>query len=403
MAAQFYPPIVGGEERHVQNLARHLVARHHEVTVLTLAAGPEDVGTSDDRGVRVVRILSTMQRVPMVHHDLERPHASPLPDGSVARAAGTLIRTMGPDVVHAHNWIVNSLLGRCRASRTPVVLTLHDYSHVCAVKRMMRRGAECAGPSLGKCATCSASHYGVTAGVPIALANFKGAGARAAGVSRFIAVSTPVAERNRLSAGSVPHQVIPNFIPDEILDPLPQVSAWGRDSGPIAFVGDLSDDKGVPVLLAAYRKLKRPPPLVLAGRRAGRSLDLPGGARVLSELPHADVMTLMRSSRFVVVPSVWPDPCPTVVLEAMAVGRPVIAAASGGIVDMVQHGVTGRLVAPGDATALGAAMVEVLDLADQGRAMGISGRVAVEAFTASHVVPRIESVYAEVAGHRRGG
>jgi glycosyltransferase involved in cell wall biosynthesis len=198
----------------------------------------------------------------------------------------------------------------------------------------------------------------------------------------------------------VPHEVIPNFIPDDLLDSLRREAVRGSDGGPIVFVGDLSRDKGVPELLAAYRGLVKPPPLLLAGRRTALSLDLPDGARVISELPHADVMALMRSSRFVVVPSVWPDPCPTVVLEAMAVGRPVVATSTGGIVDMVQPGVTGLLVAPGDAVSLRTAMTDVLGLDDLGRSLGASGRVAVELFTTSHVVPRIESLYGELAGVR---
>ena len=55
---------------------------------------------------------------------------------------------------------------------------------------------------------------------------------------------------------------------------------------------------------------------------------------------------LMRTACVVVVPSTFLDPCPTVVLEAMAVGRPVVAAASGGIVDLVEEEFTGLLVAP---------------------------------------------------------
>ena len=61
----------------------------------------------------------------------------------------------------------------------------------------------------------------------------------------------------------------------------------------------------------------------------GESWDFPPGVQWLGEQPHAEVIKLFRSARAVVVPSVWSDPCPTVVLEAMAAGRPVAAAASG--------------------------------------------------------------------------
>jgi len=88
------------------------------------------------------------------------------------------------------------------------------------------------------------------------------------------------------------------------------------------------------------------------------------------------------------------------VLEAMAVGRPVVAAASGGIVDMVEDGVTGRLVEPADPQALAKALADVLALPDQGHAMGLAGRQAVEAFTAGRIVPRIEDAYIQLLGDR---
>ena len=71
-----------------------------------------------------------------------------------------------------------------------------------------------------------------------------------------------------------------------------------------------------------------------------------------------------------VVPSIVQDCCPTVVLEAMAVGRPVVAAASGGIVDLVDDGVTGLLVPPGDPVALSTALSTVLDDPQRASAMG---------------------------------
>ena len=110
-------------------------------------------------------------------------------------------------------------------------------------------------------------------------------------------------------------------------------------------------------------------------------------------LPHDQVLSLFRSARTVVVPSVWSDPCPTVVLEAMAAGRPVVAAASGGILDMVVDGVTGVLVPPGDAAALAGAINSVLSDPDRGRAFGAAGRDRAREFTVSSVVERIERMY----------
>ena len=195
-----------------------------------------------------------------------------------------------------------------------------------------------------------------------------------------------------LSGAGLDAEVIPNFIPDEIIvDEIPSASA----DAPLLFVGDLVPDKGVHVLLDAYRLLDDPPPLVLAGRPTpGLAQSIPEGVLLAGALPHEHVLRLFRSARAVVVPSVWSDPCPTVVLEAMAAGRPVIAAASGGILDMVVDGATGLLVRPGDASALAQAITSILSDPRTARAFGIAGRDRAREFTVSAVVERIECMYA---------
>jgi glycogen(starch) synthase len=77
----------------------------------------------------------------------------------------------------------------------------------------------------------------------------------------------------------------------------------------------------------------------------------------------------------------------------MAAGRPVVAAASGGIVDMVVDGVTGVLVPPGDVPALARGIDSVLSDPDRGRAFGAAGRDRAREFTVSTVVERIERMY----------
>jgi glycosyltransferase involved in cell wall biosynthesis len=104
-----------------------------------------------------------------------------------------------------------------------------------------------------------------------------------------------------------------------------------------------------------------------------------------------------------VVPSVWSDPCPTVVLEAMAAGRPVVGAASGGIIDMVVDGSTGLLVPPGDSAALAGALAALLSQPETARAFGIAGRRRAREFTVSAVVPRIEQMYRDAIEPKTAG
>ncbi len=123
----------------------------------------------------------------------------------------------------------------------------------------------------------------------------------------------------------------------------------------------------------------------------------PPNVVVLKNWPHAAVMTAWRHSLAGIVPSIWPDPCPTVAMEAMAVGKPVIASRIGGLPDIVADGQTGILVPPRDADALRAALARLIDDPDLAARMGEAGRARVGAFHASTVTAAIESVYAEVS------
>ena len=205
-------------------------------------------------------------------------------------------------------------------------------------------------------------------------------------VSSVVATSTGLRDRSR-------YEIIPNFVPDDLLVD----EAVPHPDGPVLFVGDLSRDKGVDVLIEAHRRAIAAPRLVLAGRvlteRAG---DPSGRVELLGALDHDAVMALMRTASMVVVPSIVPDCCPTVVLEAMAAGRPVVAASSGGIVDLVEGGVTGLLVAPGDPSALTAALSTMVEDPERAAAMGGRALDRVRLFTASAIVGRVERLYERV-------
>jgi glycogen synthase len=406
LLAQFLPPMGGGEERHVWTLARALSARAHEVTLLGFATGREKPAETHSEGVRIVRVRTTASHLPMLYGDSTRPHALPLPDPSVSRAIRHELCHGRFDVVHAHNWIVNSALGPAARAQVPLVMTLHDYSHMCATKRLMEHEKHrCSGPAPARCLSCAAAQYGAVRGTVTLAANTWSAWRRSDRVSRFAAVSSAVAtaaalrDNGWLGGTGLNAEVIPNFIPDEIV--LEEIPPTGPEA-PLLFVGDICLDKGVQTLLGAYQLLDGPPPLVLAGRSwPGSVWTMPDGVQRLGELPHDEVLTLFRSARAVIVPSIWDDPCPTVVLEAMAAGRPVVASASGGIVDMVVDGVTGLLVAPGDVSALAQAISSVLRDPRAAQAFGAAGRDRAREFTVSAVVERIERLYASAIAETR--
>jgi glycosyltransferase involved in cell wall biosynthesis len=89
-----------------------------------------------------------------------------------------------------------------------------------------------------------------------------------------------------------------------------------------------------------------------------------------------------------------------VAVEAMLVGRAVVASDVGGLRDVVQHGVTGLLVPPGDPGALAAALDSLLDDPQTRRRMGEAGRLQARRFEAAALVPRVVEIFDGVV-HRR--
>ncbi|GAC1405356.1 MAG: glycosyltransferase family 4 protein [Chloroflexota bacterium] len=398
MLAQFYPPTVGGEERHVQGLSRELAARGHDVAVATL--GTEESDSEIDHGVRVYRIRTTMQRVPGAFVDSARPHVPPFPDPEAIAALRRIIVRERPDIVHAHNWLVHSFLPLKRWSNAKLVMTLHDYSLVCAKKRLMYRNEPCSGPGLKKCLECASDHYGPVKGVPTVLSNWGMSFVERRAVDMFIAVSQATADGNRIVEARLPYQVIPNFIPDDLgtcrgkwdarLAELPSDNY-------LLYVGDISHDKGAHTLLQAYNNLTDAPPLVLIGRLTPEvKALLPDNVIHVGPWPNDVVMEARYRSLITLAPSRWAEPFGIVVLEAMAAGRPVIASNIGGLTDIVVPEETGLLVPPGDSIALQRAIERLLADPALRERLGQMGRERVNMFRASTVIPTIEAVYREV-------
>lgn len=410
LLAQFFPPDIGGEERHVFNLANTLAQRGHQVAVATQRMADVPDREILASGVRVYRFATSAMRLPGVY-STSRPHHLPLPDPLGVRELARIVRQERPQVVHAHNWIVNSAVALRRPSaprsRFGLVLTLHDFSQVCATKRLMRMGSACAGPALTRCPACATAHYGLVIGPLTATATALMRPWKTHSVDHVVCVSDAVAKGNRIRPGP-DTSVIPNFVLDDVVLNHANGEADGR-AGDIApdvpaqdfllFVGELSSDKGLPVLLRAYAALGRErPPLVLIGRRTPDTPErLPEGAVMHEQWPHDQVMAAFRRCLFAVLPSTCLDACPTTVLEAMASGRPVVATTTGGIPDLVTDGDNGLLVPPGDDRALAAALVRLLDDAGLRARLGAGARERVRRFTASAVAERLETVYARVA------
>ncbi len=380
-----YPPDPGGLATHVRRLSRHLVARGHDLCVVAAGNAGGEVG---EEGFEVKRVSSSFSRLPGVYEAGSPPFHPPWPDRGFGRSLGLVADSFAPDVVHAHGWCAFSVAACSAAWSRNTVCTLHDYGLACPKKSLLRFDLEC-GPGRGPaCLHCDDLALPKRAGLALALR--RTVPWLQPRVRRMLAVSSHVSQR--VADAGVPAEalrVVPNFVD------LPGGEAQTPDTAPpaILYVGPAAPHKGRQVLLEAFRALRhRGLELRLVG---GDGTLAAAGVADLGHRPEADLAELYREARFLVVPSVWPDPCPTVALEAMAWGRPVIASATGGLTDIVEDGVTGLLVEPKNPAALIRAMTLLLEDPELCETLGRGGREAVKPFSSDVVLPELEAIYAE--------
>jgi glycosyltransferase involved in cell wall biosynthesis len=403
MVAQSFSPIVGGEERIVEDLSHQLARRGHEVAVATLRQPLGEPPPRED-GVEVELLETAMSRVPGLAADPERAYAPPAPDPLTVRDLRRVIRDFRPDVVHAHNWLVHSYLPLDRRSGAAFVLSLHDYSLVCATKRFFYKGGVCSGPGARKCLAHSLSYYGAAKGMVaatgVALAN----PVLRRRVDMFLPVSEAVRELNGIDE-RVPHRVVPNLI-GEMPPPPPAGEPRLRELPQepyVLYFGDVTEDKGVGWLLEAHRELEGAPPLVLIGRQELEGAGEVPGVLALERMPHPVAIEALRRAAFTVAPSLLPESFGIVALEAAAAGKPTIAADHGGLRDVVVDGETGFLVEPGNREGLRSALSRLCGDAELRARMGEAARRRAKLFGPDVVVPQFESAYALAADGRAQG
>jgi glycosyltransferase involved in cell wall biosynthesis len=401
MLAQNFAPIVGGEERMVEDLSLELGERGHRVAVAMIRQADHDPCKTRD-GVRIYGLRSLFYRATGRNGGANRPQAPPAPDPRAVLDLRNVLRRERPEVVHAHNWLVHSYLPLHSGSGAALVLSLHDYGLVCATKRLLRRGVQCSGPGPVKCVDCASHYYPGVKGPAVAVGTLVRGPVLRRCVDLFLPVSAAVRDRCGVGPGD-PHRVIPNFVrrrpAHSIEDPrlalLPQEPF-------VLFLGDVTVDKGARHLADVYRTLDRPPPLVFIGRCFIDDLAQHPGIAILGPWPHELAQEAVRRAMFTVMPTIMAEAFGLAALESAAAGKAVVASNVGGLPEIVIHGETGLLVAPGDTGALRAALGRLIADARLRAQMGEAAARRARSFDAQAIVPAFEDAYhTAIDLHRR--
>lgn len=267
-----------------------------------------------------------------------------------------------PDVVHVHNFFPlwsPAVYDACREARVPVLQTLHNYRFFCAGAFFFRDGTvceDCLGkffPWPGVVHRCYRDSR-VGSAVLATMQSFHShRGTWKERVNLYIAL-TEFARNKFIEAGLPGDKIVlkPNFL-------FPDPGSKQMNGDYALFVGRLSPEKGISTLLAAWQTLGEQITLKIVGdgpladEVAIAESEIPG-VEWLGRQPKEQVQKLMQDAKMLVFPSVWYEGFPMVILEAYAVGLPVVASNLGSLSSVVDSGRTGLHFRAGDADDLAA-------------------------------------------------
>jgi len=321
------------------------------------------------------------------------------------RKLARLLDRVTPDVCHAHNiyhHISPSILGLLKARGVPTVLTLHDLKIACPAYNMLTHDGiceRCRGGRLHNVVLhrCIKGSIALSAVVMVEALLHRVLGSYRDCVSAFVVPSRFYIDK--FAEWGMPRVLfrhVPNFV--DLTRYRPQY-APGKA---FVYVGRISREKGLATLIHAVAA-------------AGSRLLVIGSGPALADMQELAVLLgaeveflgyrtgealheAIRSARAVVLPSEWYENAPMTVLEAYALGKPVIGARIGGIPELIRENETGLGFESGNEAALSVALREITDKPDAViEAMGQSARLWVEReFTATIYQARMIDMYRDL-------
>jgi glycosyltransferase involved in cell wall biosynthesis len=281
---------------------------------------------------------------------------------SSAAEIRNVIAAFKPDIVHVHNFFFAaspSVLREVHALRIPLIATIHNYRLICANALLLRDGKICelcvshAFPWYGVKYKCYHDSAIQSAAIGAMAAVHKWLGTWQKVVDRYI---TPSAfARNKLIHSSFnvnanKISVKPNFIPD------PGPGSASERKNYFLFVGRLASEKGVNVLLEAWKELGDQKVVIAgSGPESAELMSAYGHLNNISFAGHKnkhEVIGLMKECRALIFPSIWYEGLPMTIIEAFATGTPIIASDLGAMSEMITTGENGLLFQAGNAQSL---------------------------------------------------
>jgi glycosyltransferase involved in cell wall biosynthesis len=277
------------------------------------------------------------------------------------REITAIIRRHKPDVAHFHNvfpQISPSGYRACLRLGIPVIQTVHNYRMTCVRGDYFRNNRVCETcltwkvPLPALLHSCYRNSTTQTIVAAAALAIHQIARTWNKMVDIFLVLTNFSA--GKLIEAGLPSEKI--FVKPNCVYPDPLFSEWNdRERQYALFVGRLFPERRVRLLLEVWRSI-REIPLLIVGSGSGwgsiRSLvarERLSNVHILDGRPRAELLSLMKHARMLLVPSEWYETFGMVMIEAFACGTPVFASRLGAMAEIVEPGTTGMLFTPGSA------------------------------------------------------
>lgn len=397
----YFPDSFGGTEIYVEYLCRRLRAAGHDVAIAAPTTNGGPVSYTHD-SVPVFRYA--------IPTDATRDEACTRVPVRGTDALYRWLDEQRPDVLHVHSFCTAVGLHEIREAHRlgiRVIATCHlpGFGYMCRAGELMRWGCEpCDGVvEARKCAACNLVRVGVPrlaaemiaslppgssavfGRVPGPLGTVAGMAASVAEyqsmqrelldlVDRFV-VLNETARRMLVANGSSQSKIVVNRLgvareivrpkPGPVERPTPRLVRFG-------YVGRLHESKGLHTLVGAVRAISANVPFTLSIRGpvldeatrtfVGELRNLAGDdprVRFDAAISRGQIAAALADFDALVCPSTWFENGPTVALEAHAVGTPVLGSNVGNLGEIIDHDVTGLLIAPGDVGAWSRALTMV--------------------------------------------
>lgn len=378
-----FPPAIGGVENHVYNLSYRL-SEKHTVTVFT-----SDIKNTS--GLFKMQKVNKPYEKPSDNLNVFRLTAYPpnIPYAMTYAIIPSLIRNLAKssaDIIHVHGYIalhsdITSIISKLK--KIPLVLTVHAY------------GDRLSNPYKNQLARL----YNFTVGKVILNC-----------ASKIIVLDPGALKYFSNLEVENKIQIIPNGIeykkfakPRLSLDFRQKYNVEGKV---VLFVGQLQRRKGVQHLLkSALQIIKEVPDtnFLIVGDgdfkrdliKISNNLEIKDKVKFVGFLAIEKLLEAYASADIFVLPSAL-EGLPTVILEAMASGKPVVSTNVGGIPSVVENGVTGFLTNYGDEKGLAEKIIYLLENGDVREKMGESGRKKAENYSWESITEKTEKVYKDV-------